>query len=273
MEELEGWEWGRDGSGAAAFRRTAAVPGASAGQGGSTATSTPLPPRDVDVNGGLPSFNKRRLHHHGQAPLSTGSSASANAPAARTGREDEASGGIDGVGSESASVGSRRHYYYGNTLGELPLAQGSLVDRLETAGFACFDGAAGPGYCEAVRSEIEVLHEIGLLVESKNKLTTARNPDGTSAKGHELPKVGVHELDLVVNGEVRAPHALAMSPCINQFYTVEGPALAARLTEACPSLNLVGVDTIKLQYNAGEGGCKCEQVRESARECGKSVRS
>jgi hypothetical protein len=61
---------------------------------------------------------------------------------------------------------------------------------------------------DVVRSEIELLHDIGLLEPSKNKLTTSRNSDGSSAAGHELPKKGVFELDLVVNGEVRAPHAL-----------------------------------------------------------------
>ena len=127
------------------------------------------------------------------------------------------------------------------------------MERLETVGFVCFDGAASPLYCSTIRSEIELLHENGLLVASKNKLTTARNDDGTTATGHELSKVGVYELDLVVNGELRAPHAVAMSPCINQFYTVDGPELVAKLTKAYPALNLTGIDTIKLQYNAGEG--------------------
>ena len=62
---------------------------------------------------------------------------------------------------------------------------------------------------------------------------------------------GVHELDVVVDGVVRAPSALDAAPLLKQFYLVDGPALARRLSAACPSLQLAGLDTIKLQWNEG----------------------
>ena len=67
-----------------------------------------------------------------------------------------------------------------------------------------FDNAAGPAYCSTVRDEIMMLFEAGLLTPSKNKLATSRHADGSVADGHELPKIGVFELDVVVNGEASA---------------------------------------------------------------------
>ena len=99
-------------------------------------------------------------------------------------------------------------------------------------------------------------HAGGLLRPSLNKLATAKDgATGAVLSGHELPKRGVHELDLVVNGEVRAEGALSMTPAIEHLLRVEGPRLAAQLSEACPCLRLTGIDTIKLQYNEGIGGC------------------
>ena len=55
----------------------------------------------------------------------------------------------------------------------------------------------------------------------------------------------------VVDGEVRAPLPLDAAPMLKQFFLVDGPELARRLSVACPSLQLTGLDTIKLQWNEG----------------------
>jgi hypothetical protein len=69
------------------------------------------------------------------------------------------------------------------------------------------------------------------LQPSLNKLTTARTAEGAPAAGATLPKRGVWELDVVVNGEIRSPAALAMSPCVKQFLEHDGDLLAAQLSE------------------------------------------
>ena len=140
-------------------------------------------------------------------------------------------------------------------LTQLPIEPQSLSERLETCGFVAFDNAAGVEYCSAVRQEIMLLFEAGMLGPSKNKLATKRSETGTVSDGHELPKIGVFELDLVVNGEVCAPHALSIAPCINKFWLEDGQKLVDSLTAACPILELRGIDQIKVQYNNGSGGC------------------
>ena len=135
-------------------------------------------------------------------------------------------------------------------LDRLPLAEGSLTKRLETCGFAVFDHAAGAVFADACRGEVLALYRKGLLGPSRNKLATAKGEGGVVTAGHELPKRGVFELDLVVNGEVREPAALRQCPAIEQLLRIEGPGLAARISAAYPRLQLTGIDTIKLQARA-----------------------
>jgi len=187
-------------------------------------------------------------------------------PCSGAGSEDQDAGDAGGAGGAAEGSSSSSGHSTSSPsqqqgaevscgLAHLPVQPQSLTERLETSGFVVFDNAAGPAYCATVRQEIMTLFEAGLLQPSKNKLATRRHSDGTVADGHELPKIGVFELDLVVNGEVRAEHVLGMAPCINKFWLEDGPKLVRRLTTACPTLALSGIDTIKLQYNNGSGGC------------------
>eukprot|EP00041_Stephanoeca_diplocostata_P014044 m.252131 g.252131 ORF g.252131 m.252131 type:complete len:674 (-) comp19555_c0_seq1:426-2447(-) len=141
-------------------------------------------------------------------------------------------------------------------LSSIPVSHNSLTDSLESCGFVVFDNAAGSQYANALRKEILDLFRDGSLQPSLNKLATARDASGVVSSGHELQKSGVWELDVVVNGEVRAPWVFKKAPCVSQFFHRDGPQLARLLTRGHPQLKLLDtVDTIKLQYNEGIGGC------------------
>ena len=101
-------------------------------------------------------------------------------------------------------------------LGALPLA---CAPRLSAAlgeeGYAVADGAASEEWCAAVRRDIGALHSGGALQKSLNRVATARaGAAGGGAEGHLCEKKGIHELDIVLNGELVAPAALDAAPAL-----------------------------------------------------------
>lgn len=144
----------------------------------------------------------------------------------------------------------------GNGLANLDVANCNLAERLEVAGYAVFDNAAGDAWARGVREEISALVAEGALTPSMNKLASRRDSlTGAVTDGHTLPKTGVYELDVCVNGEVRAPSVLRRCHHIQQLWQHGGPCVAQALSTACPKLRLTAIDTIKLQYSDGSGGC------------------
>ncbi len=140
----------------------------------------------------------------------------------------------------------------------------SLVDfstfqsALQRQGFAVFDRAsAGTGYAAQIREEIEALHAMEVLVPSRNRLATSRDPNTKEiSDGVVVAKTNVWELDLTVAGnKVVAPGPLVACPALSRFVNELGPALAAQLLEAFPELKIDGVDQVKVQLNEGGGGC------------------
>jgi len=130
-----------------------------------------------------------------------------------------------------------------------------LKEHLELRGFRELLGGARAGYCRAVRDEIEELFAGGFLVPSRNKLTAARDEKGRITAGFVRRKPGVHELDLVLEGAVVAPQALAICPSIQRFHEELAPKLIDVLHAVHPELRITVVDTIKVQLNEGVGGC------------------
>ena len=99
----------------------------------------------------------------------------------------------------------------------------------------------------------------GHLRESLNKVATGR-AGGSNAgpdAGHVLCKKGIWERDLVYEGAVIAPEALAAAPTVASFFHGGGAAaLAAALAAAFPAAGVSGLCTMKVQLNTGEGeGC------------------
>ena len=101
-------------------------------------------------------------------------------------------------------------------LGTQPLACASrLSDALGEAGYAVADGAASEEWCATVRRDITSLHSGGALQKSLNRVATARvDGAGGGAEGHLCEKKGIHELDIVLNGELVAPAALDAAPAL-----------------------------------------------------------
>ena len=131
----------------------------------------------------------------------------------------------------------------------------ALQQRFEVDGLSVWKDACSEAYAEAVRDEVTLLHEAMMMEPSRNRLTTARDPtSGQVTQAHTVRKLGVHELDIVVSGEVVSPAALDLCPAIAAFAARHGPALTERLNAACPALGLTGIDTIKVQFNEGVGG-------------------
>jgi hypothetical protein len=114
-------------------------------------------------------------------------------------------------------------------LGVPPLAGAPLLSaRLQEEGHAVCDGAAGKAWCAAVRDDINALHAAGLLQRSLNRVTTARaGEDGAGQEGHLCDKVGIHELDIVLKGELLQPAALAAAPALRRWLRRSVPAAAA----------------------------------------------
>lgn len=131
----------------------------------------------------------------------------------------------------------------------------ALQQRFEVDGLSVWEDACSEAYAEAVREEVTLLQEAMMMEPSRNRLTAARDPtSGQVTRAHTMRKLGVHELDIVVGGEVVSPAALDLCPAIAAFAARHGPALAERLNAACPALGLTGIDTIKAQLNEGVGG-------------------
>lgn len=165
-------------------------------------------------------------------------------------------------------------------LGRVPLScADALSDALSEAGFAVADNAASGAWCADVRRDIRGLHALNLLQRSLNRVATARaDGAGGAAEGHLCEKKGIHELDILLNGALAAPEALDAAPALrawlgdslqwreggNEADAVgERPArdgsgcgaLMAALNAAAPWLGLTHLDTLKVQYNEGVGGC------------------
>lgn len=147
------------------------------------------------------------------------------------------------------------------------------------------DNVATGEVCAALRSELAALGSRGWLQPASLRLRTA-GPSmglpctssrpvrrGEDSEGVECAKAGVNELSVVLGGEVVEPQAL-VSCCptirawlrgrasaaddgdggVGERATMMRPLLDA-LNAAAPWLQLTHLDTMKLQYNEGVGGC------------------
>eukprot|EP01047_Picozoa_sp_COSAG01_P024536 COSAG01_NODE_1520_length_10029_cov_26.551374_2_plen_276_part_00 len=167
-------------------------------------------------------------------------------------------------------------------LSSLPAA---LASDLQETGYAVCDNVATGEVCAALRSELAALGSRGWLQPASLRLRTA-GPSmglpctssrpvrrGEDSEGVECAKAGVNELSVVLGGEVVEPQAL-VSCCptirawlrgrasaaddgdggVGERATMMRPLLDA-LNAAAPWLQLTHLDTMKLQYNEGVGGC------------------
>ena len=150
-------------------------------------------------------------------------------------------------------------------LGVAPLITApSLSQQLEETGWAVCSDAASPAFCAAVRAEICSLHSTGQLSASLNRVATERGSNATDGDGHLCAKHGVYELDVLLDGAVVAPAALKASPALTAWLGASRlgsdagcgcSELVAQLNLAAPWLALRSLDTLKVQFNTGEGGC------------------
>ncbi|KAK3273795.1 hypothetical protein CYMTET_17982 [Cymbomonas tetramitiformis] len=148
-------------------------------------------------------------------------------------------------------------------LGSIPLPS-SLSDDLAETGYSVCGTAAGKTWTSAVREEITSLHAKGLMQKSLNRLATSRAPvaDGGSP-GHTCEKPGVSELNLIQGGQVVAEEAMAASPVLRSWFHGTNDdccgggltAMLAKLQDGAPWLALTHLDTLKIQFNEGVGGC------------------
>jgi hypothetical protein len=130
-----------------------------------------------------------------------------------------------------------------------------LMTRMETLGYAFIDDAASLPWCEAIRAEICLLYELSAMSCSQNKIATQRSGEGSEAKGAIVNKEGVFELDVLTDAKLLKPQALTVAKTLANFFEHKVRLLIKKLNQACPSLMLTGLDSIKLQYNTGVGGC------------------
>eukprot|EP01125_Pyxidicula_operculata_P012522 TRINITY_DN4114_c0_g1_i1.p1 TRINITY_DN4114_c0_g1~~TRINITY_DN4114_c0_g1_i1.p1 ORF type:complete len:259 (-),score=35.01 TRINITY_DN4114_c0_g1_i1:24-800(-) len=133
------------------------------------------------------------------------------------------------------------------------LPQDSLSETLETRGFSVIDNAFGEEWCKTIREEMDILFDSDLFVASKNKLSAEGE---NKIIGHVLDKPGIYELDMVVDGKVICkPEVFLLAENIKSLYEEEMPKLVEVFNRACPELELVNLDQMKLQINKGIGGC------------------
>jgi hypothetical protein len=130
-----------------------------------------------------------------------------------------------------------------------------LTTRMETIGFAYIDNAASLEWCEAIRAEIDLLFELAAMSCSQNRIATQRGGEGVEMQGAIVNKQGVFELDILANGKLLKPEAMQVATTLSNFYEKKIGLLVKKLNQACPTLMLTGLDSIKLQYNSGVGGC------------------
>lgn len=193
----------------------------------------------------------------------------ATAPgAARVAEEAAAEGGHGGAaGDEGGAVAAEivEAAEAGEAAGPLdPLASldlSSLDEHLRVRGFrellpdmSAAASAAYAAFTSQLRADVEACMAAGSLLPSQNRLATRRH-EGRVVDGKVLAKTGVWELDVVLEGRVVRQDVLDRCPAIAAFHESYGESLVARLNDACGSLKLTNVDTIKLQCNEGAGGC------------------
>ena len=147
-------------------------------------------------------------------------------------------------------------------LGSAPLSAGDLSERLHSEGYALCEGAAAASWCSSVASEITALHTVhSLLLPSLNRVATSRGqqPAGHAAlppTGVVCHKEGVFELDLVFEGRLGRGDALDLCPALHAWWHgSHGATLCAQINAVAPWLQLTHLDTVKLQFNEGRGGC------------------
>jgi hypothetical protein len=149
------------------------------------------------------------------------------------------------------------------SLGSQPLSGAAgLSARLEEHGYAVFENAASSEWSASVARDIAGLHARDLLQRSLNRVATSRGEQGSSGApappptGEVCEKAGVYEQDLLLNGAVLHPQALAAAASLQSWVDACGPtALLAQLNAAAPWLALTHLDTLKVQLNEGLGGC------------------
>ncbi|PRP75791.1 hypothetical protein PROFUN_08785 [Planoprotostelium fungivorum] len=121
---------------------------------------------------------------------------------------------------------------------------------LENVGFGIIDGLLGSDWTNGLRQEIKKLYDQGLLVPNKTYYEGRKDENGRFVYGYSVSKPNVHELDLSTielqkRKELDIPH-------LNALY--EDETIQKSINRAAPDFNITKLD-IKIQYNAGEGGC------------------
>ena len=165
-------------------------------------------------------------------------------------------------------------------LGSAPLSEAaSLSDKLHCEGFAVCEGAAASAWCSSVATEIRDLHSVhSILLPSLNRVATSRGqPAGHGAlrpppTGVVCHKEGVFELDLVYEGRLCRDDALDVCPTLRAWWHGgHGAALCGHINAAAPWLQLTHVDTVKLQFNQGRGGCFPMHLDTTAETSGRTL--
>ena len=119
----------------------------------------------------------------------------------------------------------------------------SVAEQLSSDGFAVVDGLLGKEWAEALLREMQSMVEYGLMREHKFQFAQA-----------QLRKPHIYEADM--HDAALRDDPRRRTPEIDAFFRQQ--PLATALNERLPQLRLTPDPTkatLKLQYNAGGGGC------------------
>lgn len=128
-----------------------------------------------------------------------------------------------------------------------------VAGKLQTDGYAVVDNIFGADWSNALRNEMKWLSTADLLQPNETQFTT-KDLDGNLLP-QRFTKPNIYELDL------HAESARKLVPEFDQLFerfSVHHAELVHALHQYCPELELdprASATTIKLQHNAGNGGC------------------
>ena len=107
-------------------------------------------------------------------------------------------------------------------------------------------------FLSGVREDIKHMNKHGMMKCSGNNVKV-RGPSG-DIYSHALNKPGILECDVILNGS----HTINVSDCgdsVSSFCNSHGDKLIEELQTMLPSLSLLKIDQLKMQYNEGNGSC------------------
>ena len=128
------------------------------------------------------------------------------------------------------------------------LAHSPFLAQLSQFGFACADLPAGSHFLTSLRTEILSLQENQLLVPNWSRFV---NKDTTTA----LQKTGIHEDNLPLDNPYSAPALEALWSERSNITNTINANTTTTTTHHQHGLPQLGLPSIKIQYNAGDGAC------------------